>query len=601
MYTWNDLEIRYQYRTVPKRTIDHIIGYDTETKDGKALLICSSTEALHPTSFGDIMYWLTEKRRRGKTGFFFNMKYDAQAILKWLLDDGMEELWRELHIRQRLAYGPFELFYLSGKMLSIRRRMPKGKSSKFDFYDISQFFGRRSLDDVAKEYLGEGKVDHGYDLANLPLAAFNDPTFIAYCQDDARKAEELARVWLSICAKQQLAPHSLASPATVSARYFADHTSIPTVNAFTLTKERPKLRYSYEAQKGAFISVFKRGYFPEAWEYDINSAYPYAMTLLPDITAGRLVKRKKVIDDAPLGWLRCRIHLDGGQSADYHPPFAIRSTAGVNYYPIGTFRTYLTLLEYLAYRETYHIDVQDGVYWLPDGELTFPYRHVIEDLYAKRLATEDPHENYFSKIMLNGWYGKHLEKHEVLDPDHEHYGKYLTGRYWNPMYGSYILAHCRVQVWTLLGRIPNEDIIAVSTDSVVTMRPRAIPEGKVLGAWSPAGQGELLMVGSGVYSWRYPDGDVVTRNRGFHLTRKLDLFQKCQETWEALKIEIEQQRALSMMESLVQHRPADMNKILDVPRQIDINFDDKRLWIGSFTNADDMLSRWIDSHPPLEL
>lgn len=603
-YTFNDVVIPYQHRT--KRTMpihpEKIIGYDTETIDGLCTLLASSEdEHMHPSGFGDILLWLTSKSRRGYTGFFYNLTYDAQAILKWLWLQNLEEYWQELHVKQCIDYGQFNIFYLKGKMLSIRRYVPSGRPYRFTFYDISQFFGRRRLDDVAFEYLGERKIEHGRDLSRLTVSDMHDPAFIGYCRDDARKARNLARVWLDICERAALKPASLASPATVSAQYFHENCpTIPTINKYREDEDgHRKLAYAWEAIKGAYISVFKRGYFPHVYEYDINSAYPEAMRNLPDIDKGVMVHKTGhcIPNEAVLGWLKCRVQIDPSDPHGYHPCLPMRRDDGLNHYPAGYFETSMTLLEYEALKNSHWIGVISGVYWLPTSPLEYPYRDTITRLYNTRMVTDDPHINYFCKIMLNGWYGKHLEKHEVLDPDDKDYGKLKTGKFFNPFYASYILAWCRIKVWELLASIHDRYIIAVATDSLFTTCKLDIEANKGLGKWSPAGEGELLMVGSGVYTLR--EGEKVkTRNRGFRTTSKLDLFQECQNVWDQLYIEIANKRALSAMESLVQKRPQDMNKILDMPKKIDINFDGKRLWHDNFTSADDMLSRFIDSQPP---
>ena len=75
-------QVRYQIK--PKHNIK-TIGYDTETRNGQAFLISDSIgRHCNPQSFDDILYFLCCDTTRSHLGFWFNLKYDFQAILKWL-------------------------------------------------------------------------------------------------------------------------------------------------------------------------------------------------------------------------------------------------------------------------------------------------------------------------------------------------------------------------------------------------------------------------------------------------------------------------------------------------------------------------------------
>ena len=144
------LRIARQYRNPPKPVIVKPIGYDTETVNGLARLITNSeNEYTHPESFLDCLKFLCRKSTRGKTGFWYNMRYDFQAILKWLPPD----LWKVLYDVGEIetafdhSKGTWKISYLPSKTFSITHRTSKPRTWKF--YDISQYFGKGKLDDIA--------------------------------------------------------------------------------------------------------------------------------------------------------------------------------------------------------------------------------------------------------------------------------------------------------------------------------------------------------------------------------------------------------------------------------------------------------------------
>ena len=107
----------------------------------------------------------------------------------------------------------------------------------------------------------------------------------------------------------------------------------------------------YEIQEMAFRSyyggrfeILKRGFIGNAYLYDINSAYPYAITQIPDLTKGKWVKRKSIHPKAKLGFFKIIANIP---DCEYIPPFPFRANHE-NIFPSGKFETYVTLQELQA-------------------------------------------------------------------------------------------------------------------------------------------------------------------------------------------------------------------------------------------------------------
>lgn len=595
----SQLYLKKQYRAHPKPKYEvSTLGYDTETIGGRCALIASSDgRYCVPGNFDDIINILCCKKTYGSFGFFYNIKYDFNAVLKWL----PEHLWLEIYHKGEcevsLSNGRvIRIYYIPQKFLKIRY-YSKGKARKsYSFYDISQYYGKMSLDAAAKKYLNKSKKDPGFNLATLTHDQIKTDKTIGYCIYDAKLAKELADNWIDICHKNDLYPSNFSSTASISARYFNERIEIPTINSFLKSKYRKNLlNYPWSAVSGAFISVFKRGYFKKIHVYDINSAYPYQMSLLPNIRKGIFKKSKNVLKDARLGWLKVKIKINPDDTGFYNPCFPILRNGLSNYYPVGYFDSFITLLEYHELKKYFDITPMEGLYWIPETD-EYLFKDTIHEIYNTRKTTDDPNINFFLKIILNSIYGKFLERHQILDDENENFRKFQTGNFFNPFYASYILAGTRIQIFKQLIKLNPDNIIAVFTDSILTKVPLNIDINQNIGGWGYEGSGEAIVIGCGVYTIKYKKA-IKTKIRGFNTTSKIDLFDIIKNNKPKKRLTIQIKTNISPLTAIIQKRTQDMNLIIEDQKEIDINFDTKRFWLGSFKHSHELLDKTVDSQP----
>ena len=602
---FEQLHFVWQYRNKVKEVKElDIIGYDTETQGGLCKLIASPLDYCHPSGFDDILGFLTSKRRRGKIGFFFNLRYDFQSILKWLPPSD----WKAIAEKNRINYGDYEVSYIPKKHLGIRRfygaeRGSKRRARVFHFYDICQFY-KMSLDNAAKKYLGKEKQDvSAFDLANLQDADFLNPTFIKYCMKDAQLAEELARFWIDLCQSQGLFPSTFYSTGSIGERYFLKECKIPTINRF-LKSERNKrlLSMAWLACRGAQVTVYKRGRFKTSFTYDINSAYPHVLSGLPNIDCGRFfVRFGDPPDSAIMGWLKVKVEIEPDSPGAYNPPFVLNK-GNVNYSPMGTFITYITLNEYRVLSKDFKIEPYNGLYWVPFQDIEYPFRDVVHRIYTLRQTIDKKKDfavNYFWKTILNSYYGKTLQRILVKDPNDPLYGKRKTGRVFNPFYTSYILADTRLSIYQALKRVDvRKDLVACFTDSIILKREyRELDQGPGLGNWVLENVGDLVLLSTGIYTLRKRGGGLKTKTRGLHTTSSVDFFKIIKEQAKETFINMSQLTPLTLKQSLTQRREIDMNVLENKLRHIEMNSDTKRLWSGEFKRVGEALTKRLDSAP----
>ncbi len=57
--------------------------------------------------------------------------------------------------------------------------------------------------------------------------------------------------------------------------------------------------------------MLKRGFIGKAYLYDINSAYPFAITKIPDLSNGKWIQSKSIHEKAKLGFFKIRSNIPG--------------------------------------------------------------------------------------------------------------------------------------------------------------------------------------------------------------------------------------------------------------------------------------------------
>jgi len=184
------------------------------------------------------------------------------------------------------------------------------------------------------------------------------------------------------------------------------------------------------------------------------------------------------------------------------------------------------------------------------------------------------------KIFLNSLYGKFVQ---LIDKgDH-----YDASTCWNPIYGSIITANCRVRVSQWQFQLPS--VCAVHTDSILTNEKLSIEKCNELGALSFETEGKGVILGSGIYQI----GDKV-RFRGFPLkTSLMDIIQTGKKT-----LTLQNKHAYTWREVIFHNWNKDLiNQFTTLNKKVDINFDQKRLWINDWKNFSEVPNRKVESIP----
>ena len=286
------------------------------------------------------------KRRQPQQMYFFNLSYDATAILKTLHADAIDHLilgdagiidthtWNLEPQAQQISipnpnFGkskkgqrkdkrkkikvwvlgdesnyellPFNRYiqvsYLPKKHLCIEplKYYTKGvKWGKIDCWDIRPFCGGGSLNRNAKKHLNESKLDFTED--EMSLMGSLSPEGVAFSVKNCQKVIEYAEVDANLTARlawkivhgfesngvRMKRPYS---PASVAERAALDRCDIPTMNEH-MANRLDHVLSAWTAYQGGWFESVGSGYHPNVHAFDITSAYPHVMWWLPCIDRG---------------------------------------------------------------------------------------------------------------------------------------------------------------------------------------------------------------------------------------------------------------------------------------------------------------------------
>ncbi len=281
------------------------------------------------------------------------------------------------------------------------------------------------------------------------------------------------------------------------------HHSIDKENKLDL-EMRPKFLHAYY---GGRNQILQQGEFDNAYAHDINSAYPYALTMLPTSQGEWKQSKRKTLSDNPYTLYKVEWKTP---SKEYLNPFPFRfkmngseaifwPNKGSGYYwqpEVEMAMRYYA--KYIKILEIYEFQPQDN---------TKPFQF-IENLYnsRRRLLATGNDAQIILKLGMNSCYGKVAQSigWKGQPPPYQNY-------FWAGM----ITSHCRAQVLELAQR-NKESIISFATDGV--MASEKLVEHNItkqLGGWSVDDVTNLFVLQPGVYCYDGSNHKTIIKSRGF--------------------------------------------------------------------------------------
>lgn len=223
------------------------------------------------------------------------------------------------------------------------------------------------------------------------------------------------------------------------------------------------------------------------YEYDINSAYPYAIARLP-CCCGRWSHGK----GRPRGNARvlrlCKVRVTGNDPV--FGPMPYRCPDGRILRPHETTGWYWDHELRAARKAELISDITWYEYWDYEGCGHKPPLRGLAGLYDERLRIgKDTPQGKAYKLLYNSVYGKLAQS--VGDP-----------RYGNALYASLITSGCRTEILGAIATHPEKSraVVMVATDAVYFTSPHpSLPISNKLGEWSSETHERLTLFKPGVY------------------------------------------------------------------------------------------------------
>ena len=274
-----------QYRRVGASELREIVAIDTETYNGNIIVLADSDgnyiDYPHITMENVISFLF---KHVGKWIFCYNLGFDGDIISKLLgyLLNQYIETGRLVFAYVDSKGRKYKIKYIENKSLTISHN-----KHAVTIYDIAQFYDKSPL---AKAYTDNLKLPLPQDyIAMKTKRAYFTFRYYRdhkkgvrhYCIQDCLFTKALAEHW----ARTFYDTYNFYPARWLSAGYLAEkvlianNVNIPYFNeiAYPIQKQARACFY------GGRFEMFYKGFVGKGYEYDINSAYPCALTTIPDL------------------------------------------------------------------------------------------------------------------------------------------------------------------------------------------------------------------------------------------------------------------------------------------------------------------------------
>ena len=549
-----------QNRSPAGSKIREINALDAETRDGNIFLIADSDgefeDKITPES---AISFLFRRKYENAWNFFYNLTYDAEVILKLL----GTELNNYKNSRKLIFYyKEYKFTYIPDKCLRIRK-----KKHSVVFFDIAQFFNKKGLLKAYEQNIGaipdsykEMKTKRGQ--LSKTFYRKNTSKVRQYCIQDCKFTKELSEYFIKLFYDM----FSFYPRRWVSSGYLAEKVLINNGIEFPQVKDipQPVCDFAWDSYFGGRFEMLQRGFIGKAYIYDINSAYPYAITQLPDLNNGEWYRTdERILDKANVGFFKIKVNVD---DLNLVAPFPFKKKNRI-LYPSGEFVTHCTLQELQVAKDDVQYSIIDSYQFIPTGKKR-PFRKFINSLYQKRLELKKQNNpmQLPIKVIINSIYGKT--------------GQISNGRIgslFNPVIFAFITGYSRAMLYQFMKKHNLErDIVAFATDSICTRKKVNVNSDKI-GEFSMDATGDdCYFLQNGFYrinkNWKKRGFGKI----GVKQIEHLDTHERDGKLYFSYK----EMRVGRLRKSIISNKIDDIGKFAFKEKQINLNADRKRMWIG---------------------
>lgn len=440
----------------------------------------------------DCFELLLEQKREYPNSIFvgFSINYDINQMLK----DVPERILKQLYEHQEAFWQGYKIQWYPGKWLYL-----KHKTRRVRIFDVFGFF-QSSFVTACEKYLGRDdpifkKVVEGKKQRSV--FSFKDIDYIIeYYSSELILLVELMNALRRDLHSAGINLSSWHGPGAVASTVFKQFN-------IKLAKEEPPPEVNSAAQYayagGRFEQFYCGRYSNTVYEYDINSAYPSAITRLPNLRKG-VWEATETFDPTSYGvWFVDYNEQPTKEPNDKPQPLFCRNKAGLITYPYEVKGWYWTPEASLVEDR-----VQHGFVFKENGERPFAF---VKEMYEKRrqYKREGNSTERALKLALNSMYGKMAQRigHSDGIP------------VWHQLeWAGYITSYTRAKIYNAALQKPNA-VLAIETDALFSLEPLDLPISSELGEWEESVFSEVTYLQSGFYYAVEKDSEkVICKYRG---------------------------------------------------------------------------------------
>ena len=324
--TLDHLRFIRQFRRKANSDRRKIYAFDIEaTSNGDMLLLANNNGDridLNEISPENVLKFLFCKRYQTSWCFFWNLHYDARIILRMILLQSKENEILKFYRTDRIKFLDFNIWYMEKKVLAIR----KGHHS-VNFFDIQQYFGMgKSLADAYQENISQLPKEY---LQMKELRQYFSHKFYnrnknkvrQYCIQDCKYIKQLSEFWVDLFKDA----FSFYPARWISSGYLAEKVLINNGTYIPKFDQSPRQvqELAWNSYIGSRTELIVRGHVDYACIYDINSAYTYALTKIPDFTNGNnWIQSNKIETNSHLGFFKIRCNIPSKNLSPF--PFTVK-------------------------------------------------------------------------------------------------------------------------------------------------------------------------------------------------------------------------------------------------------------------------------------
>lgn len=429
------------------QSINNIIGFHSFRQDNKITIVASDGNIIDkPPYFTKLV-----TKYKDYTCIAYDLDYLASCLFYAI--QLTQEQGATLHKKERLYIPPWKIAYFPNIFLGI----DYGAGEKHPFVNFCN---------MNQEAYGKAVYSSEQETLESAIAK-------------AKEARDIGIKVTKIMTELGLDNSSIISPVSPFLRKYT--LNWPTVDGMP----SELIQMSIDAVKGHMFEVQKLGKFQLAKDWDINSAYLWHLSYLPNILNGEFIEviGNEIPIDAKLGVAEGYITTE----APLHPWMV--DINGVYHNTNGTFPNTITLFDIelmYQYHELGSFHQEKGWYWCPKGGQSQPYKGVMMYLWKQRQNTEGIKRDIIQRIY-SALDGKQIEGITT--------GKY--GEMLCPIIPAHVHAATRIQVIkTCLEH--KVDPIAITGDGFISDSETDIPCGEKMGEWKLKQQSDLLSISSNI-------------------------------------------------------------------------------------------------------